>query len=99
MSTGRIVRRLLTSSPFILATIFLFSALTPEPWYIQGYLDDAIPVFVESEADCAACSSFIVIIAYDPPVQLLPLVEQVHHFPSLITFTNLLYRGPPLSGT
>jgi hypothetical protein len=93
------VRRLLTASPILLAAILLFSVLTPEPLYDQGYSGSGIPVLVESDSNCAACGNPIVAIAHYPLVQFLPLVEQVHHFPSLITLTNPFYRGPPFCET
>jgi hypothetical protein len=89
------VRRLLTASPIILAAILLFSVLTPELPYDKGYPGGGIPIFVESDSNCAACGNLIGTIAYYSLVQLLPLVEQAHHFPALITLTNVFYRGPP----
>jgi hypothetical protein len=94
---ARIMRRVLVGLPIILAAIFLFSVLTPEPGYVQGYPDDGIPVFVENDASFSLCSNFAVTIKYYPSVRLLPLIEQVAYFPSPTISTNVFYRGPPSS--
>jgi hypothetical protein len=94
---GRIMRRVLVTLPLILAAIFLFSVLTPEPGYIQGYPDDGIPAFVESDAAFSLCSTFVVTTGYHPSVLLLPFVEQVPCFPSHTISMSLFYRGPPSS--
>jgi hypothetical protein len=89
------MKRVLVGLPLILAAIFLFSVLTPEPGYVQGYPDDGIPVFVESDASFSLCSNFAFTIEYRPSVRLLPVIEQVTYFPSPTISTNVFYRGPP----
>ena len=80
--------------PACLALIFLFSILTPEPGYVQGYGNDGIPAFVESDAEFSLYSSFAVIVECHPYTQRLPLMEQVPYVPSP-TISGTLYRGPP----
>jgi hypothetical protein len=92
---GRIMKRVLVGLPLILAAIFLFSVLTPEPGYVQGYPDDGIPVFVESDASFSLCSNFTVTTECHPSVRFLPHIEQVTYYPSPPISTNVFYRGPP----
>ena len=91
---------LMRSAPKIvilfLSALFLFSVLTPEAADIQGYNDNGIPAFVESDAAYALCSSLTVPIECRARLGDLSLVEQAHFAPTLIVSSHL-YRGPPLS--
>jgi hypothetical protein len=78
--------------------IFLFSVLTPEFPCVQGYSGETIPAFFESDADCALCGNFVFVGTYNPSVQLLRMLVQVHHFAPVIASTSLFYRGPPFCG-
>lgn len=41
----------------LMAVLFLLTVLTPEPERLQGYQSDDFPVFVESDAAFALCST------------------------------------------
>ena len=91
------MREALKGVVLLLAALFLFSVITPEPDYVQGHQSAAgFPTFVESDSAYALCSSPTVTI--ECPIQLgdLPLVEQVCFVPTLTVLSHL-YRGPPLS--
>ena len=82
--------------PVCLALIFLLSILTPEPGRVQGYGNEGIPTFVESDAEFTLCSSPTVTSECTIQFGDLPLVEQACSVPTL-TVSSHLYRGPPLS--
>ena len=92
----RATRKARIAVPVCLALIFLLSILTPETGRVQGYGNDGIPTFVESDAAFVLCSSPTVTI--ECPIQPgdLPLVEQACFFRTL-TVSSDLHRGPPLS--
>jgi hypothetical protein len=81
---------------FLLALVFVFSGLTVEPGYVQGYENDDFPAFVESDSVFAVCSmEFTVPIRSFGPVE--SAVDSVHfRLTSPLLISCNLYRGPPI---
>ena len=78
-----------------LAVLFLFSVLTPEPGYVQGYEGGAFPTFVESDAAFALCSSPTLALDRHPCLAYLQLVPEVFSWVT-VNRSSHSYRGPPL---
>ena len=80
---------------FLLALVFVFSVLTVEPGYVQGYENDDFPAFVESDSVFAVCSmEFTVPIGCFGPVESVVISATfVSASPPLAS--GNLYRGPP----
>jgi len=79
----------------LLAALFLFSVVTPEPGYVNG--DEslgAFPTFVDIDAALALCSSFTPVLAYHPCTERLVLLEQTSFTSSLFISGNSC-RAPP----
>jgi hypothetical protein len=88
--------RVFKSFSFLLVLVFVFSVLTVEPEYLQGYENDDFPAFVESDAVFALCS-----MGFTLPTHCFGLAECVvisSHFrpasPPLVS--DNLHRGPPV---
>ena len=79
----------------IMMVIFLFSVLTVEPEYAQGYENDDFPVFVENDAVFAIFSNefTITIQCLSHTDRILPTPDSHPAAPPFIS-TNP-YRGPP----
>ena len=88
----QIARRL----SFLMVTVFLFSVLTVEPESVQGYQGDDFPVFVESDAVFAICSSdFTITIRCFLAAEGVPLPDLPRPASSHVVSDNPS-RGPPV---
>ena len=87
--------RVFKRSSLLLAAIVLFSVLTVEPDYLQGYAKIGFSAFVERDAYYALCSALTITLDCHFRTRLVPVVRQVCFVPShtVATYTN---RGPPL---
>jgi len=80
---------------FVLSALFLFSVLSPEPDYVQGYNTTAgFPTFVECDAACALCSDVTLAPDGHQRTERLALFGQARFTPSLI-IAKQLCRAPP----
>jgi hypothetical protein len=88
-----VVRMARTKAPVCLVLIILFSVLTPEPGYVQGY-NDGIPTFVESDAAFAVTTEcFNPIPCYRP--QGYALITEGSLSASLTSTSCHTPRSPP----
>ncbi len=84
----------LTLSSLLLVALFAFSVLTPEPSDIQGYDGKKVPVFVESDASSALCTTHTIIVESHIYLGDLPRAPQEVSFAAPVVWGHF-YRGPP----